>query len=152
MSTFLGCSLSPLWCRLAFPFCPALLHRRRYTLTGCRAHTATFRAARGLSLAPIARTTTPCRLGIKSHESCNCVLDTTSFLPKVCHYALNVHVFPFLIAITAPAVQPVNGTTPFWLELTERLVVRMAKENPGNRQRQRCEEIMRPETKPFQSV
>src|ERR1035437_4880522 len=49
--------------RLAFPFCPALFHRCRDTLTCCRAHAATFLATRWLSLAPLGRTTTPCGLG-----------------------------------------------------------------------------------------
>src|ERR1019366_1908429 len=62
-SMFLRGSLSLLWCSLALPFCPTLFHRCRNTLAGCRAQTATFLDTRRLSLAHLARTTTPCGLG-----------------------------------------------------------------------------------------
>jgi hypothetical protein len=47
------------------------------------------------------------------------VLDTTSFLPKLCHHALNVHVCPFLIVMPVLAIQPVNGITRFGKNLGE---------------------------------
>jgi len=46
-----------------------------------------------------------CRLGSHSHESCNCPFDTASFLPKLCHYALDIHIVLSLIATPDPVVQ-----------------------------------------------
>src|ERR1039458_3716226 len=47
----------------------------------------------------------PC---VFKHLACNSLnlnVEKSTLMPKLCHYALNVHVYPFLIAIPAPAVQ-----------------------------------------------
>ena len=59
--------------------------------TCCRAHFATLRAARCFRLACLWGTTSACGLGTRSNESCNCLLDTASFLSQLCHYTFNVH-------------------------------------------------------------
>src|SRR5271157_4066288 len=77
----------------------------------CCAHATTFLAGCWCRLLRFRGTTTTCGLGTESHKSCNCIFDTASFLSELCHYALNVHVVLSLIAISAPAVQLVNGIT-----------------------------------------
>src|ERR1019366_7120352 len=95
----------------AFLLCPPGFLCSSDSGTCCRAHAATLLDTRWLSLAPLRRTTTPCGLGTQSHKSCNCVLDTTSFLPKLCHYALNVHVFPFFDCDTSSSSSSGNDIT-----------------------------------------
>jgi hypothetical protein len=107
-SGFLRGSLGLLRRRLPLLLRPPGLLCRSDSGTRCRAHTTTFLAACWFSLAPLGRTTTMCRFGSHSHESCNCPFDTASFLPKLCHYALNIHVVLSLIATSNPVVQQLD--------------------------------------------
>ena len=97
------------WHRLFWSGCTLLPRPTcslRYGNPGpCRCtHATTFPATNCFRLARLRRTTPACGLGTRSNESCNCLFDTASFLPKLCHYALNVHLVPFSIAISGPAV------------------------------------------------
>jgi len=104
-SGFLRGSLGLLRRRLPLLLRPPSLLCRSDPGTCCCAHTPTLRAACWFGPAPLGRTTTMCRLGSHSHESCNCPFDTASFLPKLCHYALDIHIVLSLIATPDPVVQ-----------------------------------------------
>ena len=109
---FLGDRRSLLGPRFALLLCPPSLLCGGDSGTCCRAHFATFRATRRFHLARLRWTASPCGVGTQTRESRDCTFDTASFLPKLCHYALNVNLVPFSIAISGPAVQAVNPITP----------------------------------------
>src|ERR1019366_390493 len=74
---------------------------------------------------------------LSAFETCNTTFD---FLSELCNYAANVHVYPFFECDITSRIQAVNGITVF--SVHPQAIPR----------KQLCEEIMRPETKPFQSV
>jgi hypothetical protein len=63
---------------------------------GARVPYGDFLPARSFSVAHF-RWTAPAGWEPSSARDCNCVLDTTSFLPTLYHYALNVRVYRFLM-------------------------------------------------------
>jgi hypothetical protein len=67
--------------RPALPFCPKLFHRRRDTLTACRAHPVTLLDLRCRSLTRLGRTTTPCGLSEVAMEYWRNKLKCCDYLP-----------------------------------------------------------------------
>lgn len=92
---FPGDRLSRFGPRLAFLLCPPSLLCRANSGSRCRAHMAPFPAAGWFSLSALGWTASPWCLGTGSQERCNCIFDTANFLSKLCHYACNVHAYPF---------------------------------------------------------
>src|SRR5512146_256440 len=88
-----GCTF--LGSRFTFLLCPPGLLCCRDSGACSRAHAA-LRATCRFTFATFGWTAAAGRSGTESRKCCDRLLESTSFLPELCHYALNVHVHPFV--------------------------------------------------------